>query len=217
MLKEKHMNILAFAPLYNSENKKDATGAFQPEAELFLKFHSSDLTNPILIDNKQSKKKMMSDVVSNIDKYQPEMLAFFCHGWKTGIQFGFNLKNLVEIVKVFPTNNIAPIVCIYGCLTADGDGPGGDGGFADTLRDTFCQNGFRHVQVDAHVTAGHATRNPFVRRFEGKGSPVGGVGGYYLVQPKSKLWKAWQKGLTGSLRFRFPFMSVETIHTELGE
>lgn len=211
------MNILSIAPMHNTGNKKDATGAFIPEAKAFNKFHadSFDTFGPVLIDNKQSKAKMRADVVSAIEKYQPEMLAVFCHGWKTGIQFGFDRKNLVEMVTAFPSNNIAPLVCIYGCLTADGDAPGGDGGFADVLRDAFCEIGFRNCQVDAHETAGHTTRNPFVRRFEGKGSSTGGVGGYYLVQPKSKPWGAWQKALKGDLRFNFPFMYVEVIHEGL--
>lgn len=212
------MNLLSIAPMHNTGNKKDATGAFIPEAKTFNAFHAKnfDTFGPVLIDNKKSKAQMRADVVSAIGKYQPEMLAIFCHGWKTGIQFGFNLKNVEELVAAFPANNIAPLVCIYGCLTADGDAPGGDGGFADALRDKLCYLGFRHCQVDAHVTAGHATRNPFVRRFEGKGSPDGGVGGYYLVQPKSKPWKAWQKALKTDYRFQFPFKAVEDIHGDLG-
>lgn len=209
------MNILSLAPMFNTGGKKDATGAFKPEAKAFSAHYPQYNHTVDYIDNKGTKANMRKEVIDNIRKCQPDVLAFFCHGWKTGIQFGFNLTNLVEIVDSFPTGNLAPVVVIYGCLTADGTGPGGDGGFADILRDTFCQKGFRHVQVDAHVTPGHATRNPNVRRFEGKGSSSGGVGGYYLVSPGSKLWKPWVAALKTDFRFDFPFMSAEFIHKSL--
>lgn len=213
------MRILSLVAKHNTGTKRDATGAFIPEAEAFTDYMNSrgaSITAWIaFVDNKENKAKMRNKVIEFIVQHQPDVLAFFCHGWKTGIQFGFDLKNSVEIVNAFPKMNIAPIIIIYGCLTADGGGPGGDGGFADNLRDQFCQAGLRHVQVDAHVTAGHTTRNPNVRRFEGRGSSSGGVGGYYLVEPKSKLWKPWVASLKTPFRFDFPFMSVETIHNTL--
>jgi hypothetical protein len=54
------------------------------------------------------------------------------------------------------------------------------------------------------------------------GSPVGGVGGYYIVakstkkgKPKTKLWNAWRKALRTDFRFAFPFMTTEEIHDHL--
>ena len=209
------MSVLCLAPQYNTGKKKDATGAFQPEAKAFAKLHSVDA--PILIDNSKSKAAMRKAVLAAIESAEPDTLVLFCHGWKTGIQFGFGLSNVKELVAAFPDNMLAPRVILYGCLTADGGGVGGDGGFADTLRDAFCANGHEYAQVDAHVTAGHTTRNPFVRRFEGGGIVTGGVGGYYLVTPKSALWKKWVSELKGELRFLFPFMTTVDIHAYLDE
>jgi hypothetical protein len=48
------------------------------------------------------------------------------------------------------------------------------------------------------------------------GSRVGGSGGFWIVEPKSELWKPWVKALkTTDLRFRFPAMTVAEIHSEL--
>ena len=209
------MNILSLAPQYNTGTKKDATGAFQPEACAFAKMHGAP--DPILINNRQIKAIMRQRVLMLVKKYQPDVLALFCHGWKTGIQFGFGMAQVQDLVAAFPKGTIAPRVIIYGCLTADGGGVGGDGGFADALRDAFCTSGRTYAQVDAHVTAGHTTRNPYVRRFEGNGIATGGVGGYYLVAPKSALWKRWVQALKGEMRFLFPFLTTTDIHADLAK
>ena len=65
-------------------------------------------------------------------------------------------------------------VVLYACSTAKGENTaqdmeavGGDGGFTDRLRDLLCQAGAVDYQVDAHSTAGHTMKNPYVRRFQG--------------------------------------------------
>jgi hypothetical protein len=80
----------------------------------------------------------------------------------------------------------------------------------------LCEAGKVHCSVVAHVNAGHATHNPRVRRFEGRGSPMGGTGGSWIVAPGSKLWKPWVRALQKTdLRLRFPLMSIGEIHREL--
>jgi hypothetical protein len=118
------------------------------------------------------------------------------------------------------TPSLVPVVALYCCSTGAASSAdayaefGGDGGFADRLRDALCVAGGVHCTVDAHTTAGHTTMNPYVRRFEGRGSRVGGVGGFDLVSPKSgDLWRRWRRALREtSLRYRFPVMSVAEIH-----
>ena len=146
----------------------------------------------------------------------PDVLAIFGHGWETGIQCGFGLAQVGDLAGALAGAARAPRVILYGCLTAEGTGPGGDGGFADALRDALCAAGAAWAQVDAHVTAGHCCRIPYVRRFEGAGVPTGGLGGAYLVTPGAALWKPWVAALKGDLRFRFPFLSAVAIHCELG-
>ena len=212
------MKILSLAPQHNVKGKVDATGAFQPEARAFAALHGAP--SPVLIDNRQNKAVMRQHVLSAIAAAQPDVLALFCHGWSSGIQFGFGTAHVGALAAAMPPAaevvGTIPRIIIYGCLTADGGGAGGDSGFADALRDAMCRVGHVHVQVDAHVTAGHCCRNPFVRRFDGNGLAEGGVGGYYLVAPKSAAWARWIAALKGDLRFRFPFLGVVDLHRELG-
>jgi hypothetical protein len=208
------MKILALAPLYNSPGKNDATGAFQPEARAFVRLHGGAYSP---IDNHASKAAMRADVMRQIVTERPGILALCCHGWRTGIQFGFGLANVAELAEAIAENDgtDAPRVVLYACSTADGSGPGGDGGFADRLRDALCAAGCVECQVDAHDRPGHTTKNPFVRRFVGAGSAVGGTGGQWIVAPKSTLWRRWVAALRGDLRLRFPLMTVAEIHEEV--
>lgn len=226
------MTAIAFAPQHNTGTKKDATGAFQPEMVRWIT-HIKDQgdTNWInhVINNRLSAAEMRADVIKHISEFKPDRIAFFCHGWKTGIQFGFGMKHVKELAKtIIEADQIgadlaaisggrmhAPIITLFCCLTADGP-IDGDGGFADRLRDELCIAGAVNCRVDAHTTAGHTTRNPNVRRFDGLGSPVGGMGGQHIVAPGSALWARWVKALkTGDLRFRFSAMEVAEIHEEL--
>lgn len=225
-------NALIFAPQYNTKGRRDATGAFLPEAAAFAKTlgGAAIVTN---IDNGPAPAvAAYRQVLDKIDSFRRDsggkeldMLALFCHGWSRGIQFGFNLSSVEALAGHLEKVASARLaVVFYSCLAGSGpkDAVGGDGGFADRFRDALCRAGLTDCQVDAHTTAGHTTRNPYVRRFEGRGSPVGGVGGYYLVEPGSKLWPKWRAALKSDnslpgtyampLRFAFPRFSVGRLH-----
>lgn len=219
------MTTLAFAPLHNSPGKKDATGAFQPESDSWIACRhdngDADWAH-VLVDNKLPSAKQRAAVLAAIGDHSADHIAFFCHGWKTGIQFGFGMQHLdtiAQTIMIALSHGFAwpwVSVALYACSTADGPGAGGDGGFADGLRDAFCRAGVTLCTVDAHDRPGHTSKNPYVRRFEGMGSKVGGTGGYWIVAPGSPLWKPWVKALRDTdLRFRFPSMSIAEIHDEL--
>jgi hypothetical protein len=218
--------ILALAPKWNAAGKKDASGAFQPEALAFAKRHGVPKANVAWIDNRLSKPAMRQAVLARIAAVREqagavEALALFCHGLAKSIQFGFGLAQTGDLAVAlcgFPRVRVA----LYACNAAKGagaDAAGGDGGFADRLRDALCEAGAVDCQVDAHSTAGHTTRNPFVRRFQGMGSEVGGAGGYHLVSPSHKvLFRKWKKALADTpLRFDFPFLSVAEIHGRIAD
>ncbi|MDD5307464.1 MAG: hypothetical protein PHU25_09110 [Deltaproteobacteria bacterium] len=221
--------ILIFAPRRNTGSKKDATGAFQPEAGAFAKRHGIPKRRIVLVDNAMSKPAMRKEVLAGIETAKADAegglcaLAFFCHGMGQSIQFGFDTGNVSRLASAIAGRKDV-IVVLYACNTAKGittaedlAGFGGDGGFADGLRDALCRNGAVDCQVDAHTTAGHTTMNPYVRRFEGMGSTVGGAGGFYILSPTTKpLWKKWRDALRSTnLRYDFPFMSVADIHAAL--
>lgn len=223
------MNIVAFAPAFNTNGRKDATGAFQPEATAFCKQNKNGVV--ILVDNRRDGPSMRTQVIDAIRQSSPrpawmKAVAFFCHGLGRKIQFGFDVRNVDELAKAINDSCDAGTagvrVVLYACNTGMASlgeqykPVGGDGGFADALRDALCRSGMTTCQVDAHTTAGHTTRNPYVRRFEGHGSPVGGVGGYILVAPGSKLWRPWVKALRETdLRHEFPFLTAGEIHQRL--
>jgi hypothetical protein len=219
--------ILVLAPLHNTGAKKDATGAFQPEAAAFAKRHGVPKAQVVWIDNHLTKSAMRKAVLAAIEKTKAangeiSALALCCHGWKDGIQFGFSRANVGELAKAIAAVTDVRVV-LYACSTAQGEGgddgaaTGGDGGFADRLRDALCQEGAVDCQVDAHTVSGHTTWNPKVRRFQGMGSPCGGAGGFFIVSPtQGTLYTKWKTALKNTnLRYDFPFLSVAEIHTSL--
>ncbi len=219
------MRVIAFHPKYNARDKKDVTGAFQPECRKFIQVHNAHVDDIHIIDNRKSFAKRGQQVVQVLDSYagkQLESVAFFCHGWQTGMQLGFNKGNVNRLAEAIyaaceRTNINVPL---YLCSTGGGDNHGATS-FADALRDALCQRGASHCRVMGHRTVAHTTKNPQALFFDGMGSTIGGVGGYDVVESGSELWKAWRQALQGreapfsDFRFRFPYMSVAEIHAQL--
>lgn len=218
------MRAIVFTPDRDSEGKKDYTGAFKPEATRFAKEHAIPSENVRPIDVSKGPILRRKQVLAELGNAEAplEVVAFFCHGTRGAIQLGFGPVSAETLAKAIAKVSAPDVVVpLYACSTASGgkattaDGPGGDGGFADLLRDALCRAGATGCRVDAHASVGHATMNPNVRRFAGDGSPIGGHGGVWLVGPKSPVWKGWRQALRGDLRFRFPLMGVGEIHEEL--
>jgi hypothetical protein len=227
-------NILVFYSNTNAHGKHDATGAFIPEAEEFQKVHQIPEKNMFGIRcPRVPKKKRRQQVLDTIESFDEPLdsIAFFGHGWPQGIQFGFNRKNLIELVDVVKNKSYSTLnITLFACLAAEDDvrdrdhknvGPGTDGGFADVLRDTMVREDILYGHVDAHKTAGHTSWNPYLVRFlcEDVDDPeFGAIGGGWLVEPRSQMWKKWVNALRdkeGGLRYRFPFMTEMEIKQEL--
>lgn len=232
------LKILVFRPAYNSKGRRDVTGAFKPEAEKFVACVGPAKSRIVAIDNRKSMAARKRAVLSELEAADAEDeffdgVAFFCHGWSTGIQLGFRtsdtpvLASAIQDICEHSFTNV-PLYCCstgrakqYGSRRGEAlaafSSPGtGDDSFADKLRDELCAQGAEYCRVMGHTTVAHTTKNPFARFFDGMGSPVGGVGGYVPVGPKSKLWQPWRHALQQTdLRFRFPFMEVTEIHAEL--
>lgn len=222
-------NALAIIPKCNAPNRRDVTGAFRPEAKkACFMFGKSRL---IEFDNRQPFGARRREVLQKMRKFAEDevhfdVVMFFCHGWSTGIQAGFNRSNVRVLAKairsVAPRDDVR--VPLYCCSTGDDvddrstEAPGtGDDSFADRLRDAFCTIGAVHCFVMGHDAAGHTTKNPHTLRFSGAGSKYGGIGGFKLVTPGSALWSKWRRSLRSDkdFRYRFPHMSILNIHNEL--
>lgn len=227
------MRVLMFAPQLNSPGLGDAD-EFRRELGHFADLHSID-DAPAIFDNRRDFISRRREVIKTLRAYAEwrptsriDTLVFACHGWPNGIQAGFRIPHIPMLVRALvPISAPALTVVLYCCSNgADDDGsdadekrpgPGGDGGFADRLRDSLCDAGVR-ATVFAHSVKGHATRNPLVRVFV----PDERAGGRWLVEPPgrdespSRLWLAWKRKLHSTdLRLRFPFMSQAQLEAEL--
>src|SRR5512139_2741428 len=222
------LRVVALAPRYDSAGKHDATGAFIPEAHRFLSLHGAE-DKVRLFDNTKppsARRREVCEILEGLPAGSYDLVAFFCHGYPRGLQTGHSIAELGELAddlaRILRTGGS---VALYACsagedllkATADHleEGPGGEGGFADSLRDALSRRGKVGGHVDAHVLVAHTTRNPYVRRFYTDGME-GGEGGDWLVAPRSPLWAMWRKALSGTeLRFQFPTMSRAEVEAAL--
>lgn len=228
------MSALVFAPAHNTPGINPRTGLpwkdaaeFQREARLFCAFLRASKGWPTPVhrfDNGRKLPDRCADVLRHMRGIPPgtvKVFALFCHGWASGVQAGWRTETAKllarELEEVCATELT---VALYCCSTgADNDpktderrapGPGGDGGFADRLRDELGELGVR-ATVFAHSVEGHTTQNPRVRIF----LPDERRGGHWLVAPGSELWPAWDRYLEGRGRFEFPFLSPAELEAEL--
>lgn len=213
--------ILTFCAGHN-HIKSDATGAFIPEARRFALVHAAP--PPVLFDNTLSMARRLRQVLDVIDACETPVstLALFCHGWKDGLQVGVRNESAWRLAAALrrvadPAGLRVLLFCCHAARDDDDDelddlepGPGGDGGFADMLRDALRVQGVA-ATIYAHAARGHTTHCPYVRRFD----PGEMAGGHWVIEPTSALFPAWKRALRGELRFRFPFMSQLEIEAEL--
>ena len=218
------MTAIAIAPRFNTGDKKDATGAFIPEARRFLV--SNGMGPLLLFDNRQSMCRRRKQAYQFLDEnamLEPPLIGIFCHGWKSGIQLGFRRWSSRFLAdRIVALGHPAPRIFLAACSTAQGWGKeegnrsnvGGEGGFADKLRDNLVARGIMGGWVDAHTTLGHTTRNPYVRRFYM--DPEGTYGAEWLVRPGSRLWARWRIAVRGAgFRVRFTAMERDDIVRKL--
>jgi len=220
---------IIFTPDRNSRKAdgtpdNDFTGAFEPEAKRYLKYWRGrgDEVTSLTFDLSKRGPARVESVLKAIELNAPvDRVAFFCHGWKTGLQPGLTLSNLGPFARRLAAASTSELkVALYACSTGSSNGPpgdGGDGGFADTLRDALCRAGREHVTVFAHTSAGHTTRNEYIRMFAGKGDPLGGYGGDDVVARKTAMFLKLDARLNdgSDFRWRLPYMTPDEIRAEL--
>jgi hypothetical protein len=233
----KDKNILVIYSNTNVGKKKDATGAFIPEAEAFQRMHGIPDENMVGVKcprvPKHKRRAKVYKAIERVGKKRTiDAIAFFGHGWPQGIQFGIGKGTIKDFCSLLGLSNDSGqpycsdklIIVLYACLAAENNdkndnrkiGPGTNGGFADELRDELNRFGFSG-HVDAHLTAGHTDWNPFLIRFVCESWEDDLCGGSWIIQPRSALWKKWVKLLKSNtgFRLRFPFMKEEEIVAEV--
>lgn len=105
-------------------------------------------------------------------------LLIYAHGWDGGIRLGSsgaqgrlnrrNVQGFVQGIRGLLTNDVH--ISLLACSTGS-SAAGGEGSFADKLRDTLTDDssgqGLQDASVSSHFTAGHTTGNPNIRIFGG--------------------------------------------------
>jgi len=232
-------NTIVFAPTSNSPGKSDATGAFIPGAQSFIKYWKLDKTKVLrLIDN--TKENMPAQVFQAIENRLLEgdeikNFIFFCHGYSNGIQFKirsprhplFSKSKVVRsywetFTRLITKKTKAPCVILFACSTGfssedQKDAPGtGDFSFGDLLRDTLCELGAVNCRVFSHRTAGHSWQNPHIVFFDGEGSPYGGVGGKELAKVGSKQFRNLRNKLKkDEFAWKMVFQDIQDIQKDI--
>jgi hypothetical protein len=212
---------LIFVPDTNTPGKNDVTGAFLPEATLFARFRQEDPDAVIkrFPAHGEMGARRAFCIARIRELEQPvDTLAFFCHGYHSGIQAGFTLAQKLTLAQLLAQHATVGVhVLLYACNAGDSDGkdsPGGDGGFADELRDALERLG-RDALVLGHTTAGHCSYNPYVRRFA---PGTTGQGGEWYVRPGSRFWGPWVRRLRDphdDLRWRLASLTPLELEREL--
>lgn len=134
----------------NRDGKRDATGAFIPEGKAWAAANHGHI---IAVDGEQADKgAMRHEVIYALtdDRFQGcTQIAFFCHGWRSGLQFGFHGRTGAAcLAAAIQGCTEQATVILYACSA----GQWFAGELARNLGDGF--------QVWSHDARGHTTRNP---------------------------------------------------------
>lgn len=236
-MKKKLKALVLYVPT-NRHGLNERTGRpwhdgdeFKREATHFACYYDATLVPIPYAKGPISKKLRLETVKSAFEQHSKDepfdVVAVFCHGWANGIQLGYKVSDstvdfFAELIHTHCAPNVK--VELYCCSTAhdrDKDkgeeiGPGSYGGFASELHTAMCEYGVDPFTswVDAHFTAGHTTRNPFLVRFNDK---AGVQAGKWLVKPNSRLWPMWRKSLKGGMRFMLAMLTTKEIEQKLSE
>jgi hypothetical protein len=202
-------NAFIFAPAFNQPPDKanpkgtDASGAFQPGAQLFQDFcNANGSAQKLLFNNHASDQGRFNEILHGL-QIAPAQLD-------TVVYFGHGEANLMASARIGPDlldGFVASLrgncgsgatIILYACSC------GAPGGIAEQIATKLSD---MSVTVFSHATDGHAFRNPVVRRFPGgtRVAPPDQVSGWLkaFADESDDLW------------MRFPFMSADEIHSEL--
>lgn len=219
------MNGLLFAPDRDTPDETDS-GEFVSRARSFVSLHGGAFVS---FDNEKPMRARALMCLGALAEHTGDLsyIGTCCHGWGTGVQAGFvtaqshMIAPFVDALADAMAHAAVPsevlTVPLYSCSTASDI----TSGFAATLSRLLYARGVRH-RVYGHTTAGHATRNPYVRvwgeGWDARPDHPHLLGGSWLIDPTSAEWKPWVHALHqpgNDLDLRFVFMSRDAIAAEL--
>lgn len=223
-------NCLVIYQSTNRKNRKDATGAFIPEAKAFQKIHGVPDGNmiPIPHDMKRHVRWSKFSFSLNFEKMiidnKLDAIVYFGHGTPRSLPLiGAKMSprdlHLIGNVRVAKRTSADMAKRIVNCIKSDGKVilyaclAGKGFGFADRLDEHFADLGRPYIRTISHITAGHTSWNPNAE-YSGEGPDRMGVP---IIKKSDPLWKKWISALRSNQWFRlsFPFMSVAEIRSRL--
>ncbi len=221
------MNILVLHASEDTNGVNDATGAFIPEAINFNKHRTSkgDVVQIFPYKNTLGNQKRFEAFCKLIeDANDFDAFVYLGHGLRNSLPSAgvtqANRKKFTDLLYKKSKNKKKLYVTLFACSTAETTTkqPGGEGGFADKVRDDLVALGMTEGWIDAHPTPGHATQNSQVKRFyiSEEESPKGGS---WIVTPGSPEFKKWRQRLNSKWRedpFRFDFPYLNQVDILLG-
>lgn len=206
------LKTLAIHASKNTGTKKDASGAFVPEAVRHAKLYGG---RRVPFDNLLGLARRRASVHAILAEHHDlDHVAVFGHGLRGSLQTGHTIAQVGELADAIAQASREHVTVFLAACSTASQLSVERGGFADALADALAARGKRGW-VDAHTTAGHTTKNPYVQRFH-IGRPVELLAGVWIVPPGSELWATWRRLLsTTDLRLRFSAMLHEDILAEL--
>ena len=221
------MNILVLHASENTNGVNDATGAFVPESVFFNKHRTAkgDVVQVFPFKNTLPQAKRFAEFCKLIEGANDfDAFVYLGHGLRNslpsaGVTQG-NRKTFTDLLIKKSKNKKKLYVTLFACSTAETTTgqPGGEGGFADKVRDDLVAAGMTEGWIDAHPVPGHATQNSLVKRFfvTPEEAPKGGV---WLVAQGTPEFTNWKKRLNSKwkddpFRFDFPYLTQAEVLTE---
>lgn len=175
----------------------------------------------------ETKKQKQNTVLGELATVSHlSRLAFFCHGWPSGISLGFKSKDVPKLARAIAAACESNVVYIglYACLTGRGAFWGGSKrkinmanrterivtpreGFAMYLCSELAKLNI-HAVITAHLTSGHTTRNPYKVRISQHNRRICRS---RMVESKPLIpWREWVKELNTDQNFAYDQMVNKT-------
>ena len=193
---------------YAADNrvKKDSSAVFAPGAKHFARLHEG--TSLVGVNNGSLDFAGRRRVVTNVLLQHEglDCVAFFCHGYKTGLQLWSNKseERAAELGRLLRERMTADgSVAFYACSTGDdlvhGDDP------VDGFAVTVSAHLYPTQRVLGHYGPGHAVVRPYIREFRaGRGQ--------WIIPPSAGRWREWVAALRSTdLPYRLPFMNYAEV------
>lgn len=209
------MKALVFFTSTNRKGRKDATGAFIPEAKAFAKIHGVPKRDLIAVpqdiplwDRRWIVRKALQKRAGVATAY--DAVIYLGHGTPTSLPgLGLRQNNLAWFA-----DGVAGLIGWKGVLVLYACSAGKGFGVADRIDVELADRGFKEVRTVAHLTPGHASWNPYAE-YSGEGPTSRGVP---IIAKGSKVWQRWISALRNNQWFRlsFPFMTQSEIVRQLG-